>query len=349
MAVLRNPEIKEAFMEYSKKMVSVVIPVYQSKKYITYCVESVLNQTYKNMEIILVDDGSDDGSGEMCDAYSHKYSNIFCIHQKNKGVSSARNVGISSAGGEYILFVDSDDYIESDYLKNAVSRLENECVDMYLCGYQNVRNNGKVKEKKYYPSINDALLQHDELISATMKLFNSSTLHAIGTKVYKKSIIEKYGIRFYEKWMYYEDIYFCLNYLRHCNQIYVQKKVMYYYQKDICNSLSKQSKNYKYESILKTYTLLYRLINGNRISDEERNFFYKSYLTQINLCLNSTIKTENRYTANIHKLYKMLSKDIFYKDTISLATNTEKNEYFFVRNGLFILAYFIRKYMLYEY
>lgn len=328
-------------------MVSVVIPVYQSKNHITCCVESILNQTYKNMEIIFVDDGSDDGSGELCDEYSHKYSNIFCIHQKNKGVSPARNVGIDSARGEYILFVDSDDYIESDYFENAVSRLDNEHVDLYLCGYQNVRNNGKVKEKKYYPLINDAVLQHTELNTVVMKLYNSSTLHAIGTKVYRKSIIKKYRIRFRENWMYYEDIYFCLNYLLHCNKIFVQKRVMYYYQRDICNSLSKQSRNYKYTNIYNTYTLLYRLIGYNRIGNRDKILFYQSYLEQIRLCLNSKVQMERRYTVNIHKLYKMLSEDIFYKNTIAYAKDVERREYFCIKNSFFILAYFIRKYWSY--
>ncbi len=336
-------------MQYNKKMVSVIIPVYQSKKYITYCVESILNQTYKNTEIILVDDGSDDGSEVLCDAYTLKYGNIFCIHQQNKGVSLARNTGLDCAKGEYILFVDSDDFIENDYLENAVFRLENESADMYLCGYQSVRDDGRVKEKKYYPYISDVALQHEELNNAVVKLFNTTTLHAIGTKVYKKSIIEKYGIRFYENWMYYEDIYFCLSYLLHCNKIYVQKRIMYYYQRDISNSLSKQSKNFRYQSVYKTYALLCRLMNGSESSYKEKESFYKSYLKQLNFCVNAKICTERRYTVNIHNLYKMLAKDGLYKDSMPFVVNAEKKEYFCVRKHLFVLAYFIRRYWIYEY
>lgn len=335
-------------MECNKKMVSVIIPVYRSKNYLAYCVESVLNQTYKNTEIILVDDGSDDGSAELCEEYAHKYSNIFCIHQENEGVSAARNTGINSARGEYILFVDSDDYVESDYLENAVFGLENQDMDMYLCGYQTVRNNGKIKEKKYYPYVDNTALMYDELSGAMMKLFNSSTLHAIGTKVYKKSIIEKYGIRFNEKWMYYEDIYFCLSYLLHCSKIYVQKSIMYNYRKDIQDSLSKQKKNYKYASVYRTFALLDRLINNKRINNKERTLFYKSYLREINFCFNSKIETEGRYTVSIYKFYKILSNDIFYKDAILFADNSEKKEYFCVRNGLFFIAYLMRKYTLYH-
>lgn len=330
-------------------MVSVIIPVYQSKKYILYCVESILNQTYKNMEMILVDDGSDDGSGSLCDAYARKYGNVFCIHQENKGVSSARNTGLDCARGEYILFVDSDDFIENDYLENAVLWLENESADMYLCGYQSVRDSGRVKEKKYYPYISDAVLRHEEMGNAAVKLFNTTTLHAIGTKVYKKSIIENYGIRFYENWMYYEDIYFCLSYLLHCSKIYVQKRIMYYYQRDISNSLSKQGKNYRYQSIYKTYMLLYRLMNGGEIRNKKKESFYRSYLKQLNFCVNAKIRTEGRYTVNIHNLYKMLSKDMLYKNAMPFAANTEKKEHFCVKKRLFLLAYFMRKYWMDEY
>lgn len=331
-------------MEFDKKMVSVVIPVYQSKNYLAYCMESVLNQTYKNMEIILVDDGSDDGSEELCEKYSHGYSNIFCIHQNNKGVSSARNTGIDKANGEYIVFVDSDDYIEPEYLAHAVWELENEQADMYLCGYQSVTRNGAVKEIKYYPSINDGVWKRDEMNRIVMRLFNSSTLHAIGTKVYKKSIIKKNGIRFNREWNYFEDIYFCLSYLAHCTKIAVQNKIMYYYRRDVCNSLSKQNKNYKYRNIHKTYELLYQLINGSKTTNKDRELFYKSYLQHINLCLNSKAIAEKRYTVNMHKLYKKLSKDQYYIDSVPYAGKAEKTEYFCVKRGFCLGAYFIRNY-----
>ncbi|MCM1231441.1 MAG: glycosyltransferase [Ruminococcus flavefaciens] len=335
-------------MEYIRKMVSIVIPVYQARNYIAGCVESILNQTYKNTEMILIDDGSDDGSEVLCDEYACKYNNILCIHQKNRGVSAARNVGIANARGEYILFVDSDDYIEPSYLENAVFYLENEYVDLYLCGYQNVSHNGKQKERKHYPPIKDVILNHDELAGMVMKLFNSRTLHAIGTKVYKKSIIEQYRILFNEKRMYYEDIYFCLNYLRYCNKIYIQKKIMYYYQSDIHNSLSKQKKNYNYVSVYKTYTVLYRLINDHWVNENDKRLFYCSYLERINLCLDSKIQTEGRYTVNIHKLYKMLSQDYFYKAVAIYVNKAERAEYFCVRKKFLFLAYLIRKYWLYE-
>ena len=94
------------------KKISIIVPVYQAEKYISKCIESIVNQTYKNLEIILVDDGSTDRSGEICDEYGKKDNRIVVVHNKNKGVSVARNCGLDIATGDYITFVDSDDYID---------------------------------------------------------------------------------------------------------------------------------------------------------------------------------------------------------------------------------------------
>lgn len=108
-------------MEENKELISVIVPVYQVEKYLVRCLESVVNQTYKNLEIILVDDGSTDASGEICDEYAEKDDRIKVIHKENGGLSSARNAGLDIAQGEYIAFVDSDDWIAPD---------------MYQCLYQ---------------------------------------------------------------------------------------------------------------------------------------------------------------------------------------------------------------------
>ena len=97
-------------------MISVIVPVYNTVNYVRYCVESILSQTMKDFELILVDDGSSDGSEKICDEYSKNNLNVISLHQKNKGVSAARNLGIEMASGDYIVFVDSDDWVESDYL-----------------------------------------------------------------------------------------------------------------------------------------------------------------------------------------------------------------------------------------
>lgn len=330
-------------MENKETMVSVIIPVYQAEKYLVNCVESVLNQTYDNIEIILVDDGSNDGSASICDDYAARYDNIHCIHQKNKGVSCARNLGIERAQGKYILFVDSDDYIREDYLESAVLALKHEDIDIYLCGYQPVRKNGIIREKEHYPTIDEGERTIAEVGSNIMRLFFSSVLHAIGTKIYRKDIIDKYNIRFEKNWKYYEDIYFCLNYLKYCNKIYVQKAVMYYYQIDISNSLSKQMNNNKYISINKTYCLLSQLMQLKKVSLKEKEVFYKSYLNIINMFIKTRISNEKKYNVNISGLYKIISKDKIYPKALDYAGKFEKAEYSCIRNKLYFSAYIVRK------
>lgn len=107
-------------------LISVIVPVYNVKNYLCKCVDSIINQTYNNLEIILVDDGSTDGSGAICDEYVLKDSRVKVIHKENGGVSSARNLGIAQAGGEYICFVDSDDWLELDYFAEAAQLLQEE-------------------------------------------------------------------------------------------------------------------------------------------------------------------------------------------------------------------------------
>ena len=108
--------------------ISIIIPVYNPGEHLVKCLESIINQTYENLEIILVDDGSSDGSGELCDEYAKKDSRIICIHQENAGVSNARNKGLEIATGDYFHFPDSDDYLELDtyeYLLNLID--EHQC------------------------------------------------------------------------------------------------------------------------------------------------------------------------------------------------------------------------------
>ncbi|EPX11381.1 glycosyltransferase family 2 protein [Streptococcus agalactiae] len=112
--------------------ISIIIPVYNVKKYLNDCIQSVINQTYNNLEIILIDDGSTDGSGDYCDEIAKKDSRIFVYHKTNGGLSEARNVGIKISTGKYITFIDSDDYIENLYIETLYNSLIEYKADMSL-------------------------------------------------------------------------------------------------------------------------------------------------------------------------------------------------------------------------
>ena len=113
--------------------VSIIVPVYDVQEYLAQCIDSILVQTYKNIEIILINDGSNDNSGIICDQYAKKDSRVFVIHQKNKGVSCARNVGIERATGKYICFIDSDDFINPEMVNYLVKIVENTKSECAVC------------------------------------------------------------------------------------------------------------------------------------------------------------------------------------------------------------------------
>ena len=155
LPLIRQDRLKILFEEHAdereKRMreekVSIVVPVYNVEKYLKRCVESLLNQTYSNIEIILVDDGSSDHCPVLCDNYAKKDDRVIVIHKKNGGLSDARNCGLLKASGEYILYVDSDDYIERDSCeKLIVGMIEN--VDVVVGAYNELRSN-KIIEKRH--------------------------------------------------------------------------------------------------------------------------------------------------------------------------------------------------------
>lgn len=121
------------------KLISVIVPVYNVKEYLEECLDSICRQTYGNLEIIVIDDGSTDGSGSLCDSYQRKDERIKVIHQSNEGLAQARNQGILHAGGEYLTFVDSDDYIHIQMIENMYNAMKEYGADLVLCSHEKVR------------------------------------------------------------------------------------------------------------------------------------------------------------------------------------------------------------------
>lgn len=128
-----------------KDKISIIIPVYNISTYLDSAIESVVYQTYKNIEIILIDDGSTDDSSSICDKWARKDKRVKCIHQKNSGVSVARNIGFENSTGDYILFVDGDDEIAADMCEKMVTKLRDDRADMCYCGYLNIFHNETVQ------------------------------------------------------------------------------------------------------------------------------------------------------------------------------------------------------------
>ena len=123
-------------------LVSFIVQVYNTDKYLEACLKSIINQTYKNIEIIVIDDGSTDSSAVICDAYRDKDSRIQVVHQSNQGIGASRNRGLDCIHGDYMLFVDSDDYIEATLVEKAVACLQKEKYDVIFFGHNEITNRG---------------------------------------------------------------------------------------------------------------------------------------------------------------------------------------------------------------
>lgn len=260
------------------ELVSVLIPVYQCKRYLEQCVRSVQEQTYDNIEIILVDDGSSDGSGLICDKLANRYDNIVVYHQYNSGVSVARNKALELSHGQYIIFVDSDDYLDTDIISKSIENYKKNNIDLCVFGFQMFSENTFLKYRECIPYDVKTVLTCDELKKDLMKLFSTSVLHAIGTKVYKRNIIEKVNLRFKQEWEYLEDIYFCLSYINACNNnLLFMSRVGYYYRLGNYDSLSHKTIVNSTEPIFETFHLLKNMIGDNYWSCETHKTFYELY------------------------------------------------------------------------
>ena len=201
--------------------ISIIVPIYKVEKYLRRCIESLIHQDYPDIEIILVDDGSPDNCGTICDEYAQKDTRIKVIHQQNGGLSSARNTGIDVAQGDYLMFVDSDDWVEPNYCSTAINKaVENKC-DIVVFGYYNIYKDHidiTQRKEKLFNSI-DAII---ELHGGQIESF-------AWNKIYKADLF-KTGIR-YPKGRLFEDIGTTYLLFHQANAVYQASGATYNYQK----------------------------------------------------------------------------------------------------------------------
>ena len=169
------------------ELISVIVPIYKVEKYLKRCLDSLIRQTYSNLEIILVDDGSPDTCPLICDEYKAKHNNIKVIHKKNGGLSDARNVGIEASTGSYITFVDSDDYVEDDYIVCLYNSIKKYNADISICSYQAVYENGRIIKQSENlccsltpkETLSNMLYQNNFNVSAWAKLYKRELFNKI--------------------------------------------------------------------------------------------------------------------------------------------------------------------------
>ena len=210
---------------------SFIIPVYNCKEYLTACVESIRAVGVEAYEILLINDGSTDGSGELCDALSVQYPEIRAIHQPNSGASAARNRGIRDAQGERLLFVDADDTLDSVSMKALLTDPRCAQADLVIYGMSfNFYRKGECyrKDSIYYDR--DMLMTKPDWSEAFQVLFEHNSLSSSCTKIFKRDILRCHQLEMDTRLFLYEDLEFVLRYLQHCESIWNVPKAIYQYR-----------------------------------------------------------------------------------------------------------------------
>lgn len=170
-----------------KEKISIIVPVYNAEKYLDKCIESIINQTYSNLEIILIDDGSSDGSPKKCVDWSKKDKRIKVVHKENGGVASARNIGVQTATGKFIGFVDSDDTLEKDYYERMYNNLKKYNADISMCSYNDEYKNGKAVQGKTFE---DGITTIERMEAIKNLVLENNISNHLWNKLYKKNLFD---------------------------------------------------------------------------------------------------------------------------------------------------------------
>lgn len=330
-----------------EKIVSVIIPVYNSQKYLTKCLNSILCQTYKKLDIILINDGSDDLSGFICDAYSFNESNVRVIHTSNFGVSNARNIGIDNSYGDYIVFIDSDDWIDNLMIENLVENIQKVSNKLASCGYYLENEQGLLMKH----SINEGIV--DLTKESALNRFGSNPI-PLWSILFPRWLFKKNRIRFREDIFISEDTLFIFECLANLDGIIYDSRPRYHYTfRDNSSSHSKfTTKNLTaydaYESMLKitssvspistirvkvmivsyTYLQILSILPNKKLSKLHLKFLrhkiyvnIKEYLNQRFIPLNAKLKVVlilifPRFVGYLILVSKKIKKSYFEKNSL---------------------------------
>ncbi|MCM1312358.1 MAG: glycosyltransferase family 2 protein [Bacteroides sp.] len=201
-------------------MISVIIPIYNVERYLRRCIDSILAQTFTDFELLLVDDGSKDGSGSICDEYAEKDKRVRVFHKANGGVSSARNMGLDHAWGEWITFVDSDDWVDSDYL-NEYNKHFDRYADLYIQGFKDNEGHTMCWKEQYWEG---------EGIACRLQCLEPLRLYGfVWNKLFCSSIIKENNLRFDERITMIEDTLFIHHYLFYAKSVLNLPFTHYFY------------------------------------------------------------------------------------------------------------------------
>ena len=292
--------------------ISIIIPVYNAERYLRQCIESVIAQTFKDWEAILVNDGSKDGSLAICQEYASKDDRIKVIDKPNGGPSSARNRGLNEAQGKYVYFMDADDWIETKFLENFVRN----AVDTKRCCYENEDNDYDIifqgfvrefsdgrKEESFAMDTDTSVMSKEEIIC---RLYKEHVYGWSWCKLFRREIIEKHHVRFDESLRLWEDELFTSEFLRYAENVRTVNSHMYHY---ICHEESIMHTNDKrYEKVFLSARMNEALMPI--ANDELKDYINNTYNKELKYSLLMALKNEVYYRCDSSTKDAML--DLYY-------------------------------------
>lgn len=297
-------------MQQNEK-VSVIIPVYNVTKYISKCIESILNQTYTDFELILVNDGSTDNSPEICREYEKRDSRIIVIDKINEGAGMARNAGLDVADGKYIMFIDSDDWVENNMLEYLVDLLKNASAEVAICNYFTELPDGSGQIVVPIQIEGDTYTTND-ITKYIAILDDENKFPYLWNRLYLREIIEKNSIRFEKRFVTGQDLDFNLKYFRCVNTCVLSNTPLYHYIKHGTGSLCARFKNNLYEIVSE--------LNGRREdmyrefsmieNSEYKTILGKTYVRYVGSCIPNMFRPDAPYkTKDRRRLLKQIFDD----------------------------------------
>lgn len=324
--------------------VSVIVPFYNSEKYIEKCIYSIINQSYKNLEIIIINDGSKDGSDQKITKLENLDSRIKYIKQENSGPSQARNNGIEISCGKYLMFVDSDDSINEHYVEYMVNKIEEKQYDLVCCGYKDTSIYGTVDYNDFL--YEKELIDKQEFMIKVLK----GTGGVLWSKIFRRNIINKYNIIMDKNLLMSEDMIFVLKYASYCESFGFIEDYLYNYNRlnefSISSNITKEYIN-NYINLCKYIDEILLFNNFNKekineiISDKLQNNIIQIVDSE---CTNIREKGIKNVINNIRQIVS-LDYIKLYKKKFETDDKLKKPYIYFVKND-FILGAVIYSYLL---
>lgn len=265
--------------------ICVIIPVYNAEKYIAFCIESICHQSFKDFELILIDDGSTDGSSLICDKFAKIDDRIKVIHQNNRGLSRTRNLGIDKSISEYIAFADADDYYENNFLEECISRIEKDNSDfVFTATIKEYYREDKLYKSEYYPNWNDKTCTVNQMPNSIWIDFSFINMLTAWGKIYKSKIIKENNIRFLEDVTPHEDSCFNFDYLSVINKVSIVSSYFYHYRIENNESLMHAYRPNIYEITCQFCQRFNKFINRFQVNKKTYKFYKQTIFAMFIEC-----------------------------------------------------------------